>query len=726
LTLLHFHRTETTRYLVVSKLFILLFAGCDTKPESDQVLLETAPPANVLPPASSPGTDDLEFLRLQAEEGFQDKQYQYAYYLTIYQQQPSDLVLAKDWFTKAAEQGHLEACYRLGVIYSVGLIDGTANLHEATKWFLKAATRGHSGAQFELGKYCLQGEGVIKSAEKAKAWLQLAAHQYHSGAQFMLGRMYETGNGVSPDLELSFKWYKLAADSGYPAALYKAAEMAENGIGTESNKQLAKNWYTQAHAQGLPGKFSDPKQSSVASSSQAIQTGASIVQKKVPSDDSNAGPAGPTGTPSIALKTENESPAPTIKAISTSAPIPSPEQEKDTDLNNEKPAEKVFIEPTKASIDYQNELKQKKSSAAEVEYRIAENYSKGETIPANPEKALDYYQHSALKGNPQALHKIGMEFLNPPQSQVPDYPTAISYFEKAAAKGHSPSQFQLAEIFYKGDHDKPNYNQAFIWYRLAANNQIPEAQYRLGSMYFEGIGVEQNTVKAKNWLHLAASQNNQAAITLLHRIHQKEQNLQNKQPDLDSSTSQTPSNRSDSEANLSAPVVDPPLTLSSTPSPQTPEDWLKKGLQIYNSQKQPSSKTYLEAYECFVRAANANLGDAWYYIGKMYDYGEGLKANPVKAFECYLVSAREGNPNAQYSLGFMYETGLGCSKNPTEAYVWYAIAAENGLPNAHHTRNGLENKMSVGEIGYARQRLITLQEYLRKYQSDKASRLSQE
>ncbi|MEL0011511.1 MAG: tetratricopeptide repeat protein, partial [Bacteroidota bacterium] len=136
----------------------------------------------------------------------------------------------------------------------------------------------------------------------------------------------------------------------------------------------------------------------------------------------------------------------------------------------------------------------------------------------------------------------------------------------------------------------------------------------------------------------------------------------------------------------------------------------------------PSTESYRESYQCFVNATHGQIGDAWYYIGRMYDYGEGMKANPVKAFQCYLVAARDGNSRAQYSLGFMYETGYGCKKLPTEAYVWYAIAAQNGLTNARQTQLGLEKKLSSTEIQFAQNRLRTLQAYLQSYKEERPNR----
>ena len=53
------------------------------------------------------------------------------------------------WTRKAAEQGHIESWYNLGVSYHDG--EGVPKDYvEAEKWFRKAAEQGHFGAQNAL------------------------------------------------------------------------------------------------------------------------------------------------------------------------------------------------------------------------------------------------------------------------------------------------------------------------------------------------------------------------------------------------------------------------------------------------------------------------------------------------------------------------------------------------------------------------------------------------
>ncbi len=69
------------------------------------------------------------------------------------------------------------------------------------------------------------------------------------------------------------------------------------------------------------------------------------------------------------------------------------------------------------------------------------------------------------------------------------------------------TQFELGELFQKGDQKSRNYKQAFKWYEMAAINGSRQAQHKLGTLYARGQGVTKNSVKAYAWCKVAAFQN---------------------------------------------------------------------------------------------------------------------------------------------------------------------------------------------------------------------------
>lgn len=86
---------------------------------------------------------------------------------------------AMHWLTKAADNGSLEACVKLGFIYTVD---------------------------------CEEPQDLAK----AKAYLTKAAEQGHAGGQYMLGEFYENQEN---NIETAMVWYKKAADQGLEDAI---------------------------------------------------------------------------------------------------------------------------------------------------------------------------------------------------------------------------------------------------------------------------------------------------------------------------------------------------------------------------------------------------------------------------------------------------------------------------------------------------------------------------
>ena len=131
--------------------------------------------------------------------------------LAAYEQ--SDYATAVTLFTKAAQNGDMEAQFYLGHLYRKGL-GVTLNKEEAFKWLKKAAEQGYVRAQFDLGLMYASGYGVTKNIPEAIKWYRVAAQQGNPEAQYFLGRMYHKGQGLTQSNEEAKKWYKVAAGNG--------------------------------------------------------------------------------------------------------------------------------------------------------------------------------------------------------------------------------------------------------------------------------------------------------------------------------------------------------------------------------------------------------------------------------------------------------------------------------------------------------------------------------
>ena len=93
---------------------------------------------------------------------------------------------------------------------------------------------------------------------------------------------------------------------------------------------------------------------------------------------------------------------------------------------------------------------------------------------------------------------------------------------------------------------------------------------------------------------------------------------------------------------------------------------------------------YEKALRHFVPLAEKGDPKAQFYLGLMYDNGQGLPQDFAKSFNWWLKAAEQGNAAAQYNLGVMYNKGQSVPQNCAKSVIWYRKAAEQGIAPAQH------------------------------------------
>jgi TPR repeat protein len=110
---------------------------------------------------------------------------------------------------EAAEQGHAEAQFNLGLMYYNG--QGVPQEYKAAvQWFRKAAEQGDAEAQFNMGSMYYNGESVPQDYSEAYAWCNIAAVQGHENAAENRGIVAEklSPSALSEARSLSNKYYE--------------------------------------------------------------------------------------------------------------------------------------------------------------------------------------------------------------------------------------------------------------------------------------------------------------------------------------------------------------------------------------------------------------------------------------------------------------------------------------------------------------------------------------
>lgn len=102
----------------------------------------------------------------------------------------------------------------------------------------------------------------------------------------------------------------------------------------------------------------------------------------------------------------------------------------------------------------------------------------------------------------------------------------------------------------------------------------------------------------------------------------------------------------------------------------------------------------------------ADKGDvhAQFYLGLLYENGDGVPRDIAKARQWYEKSAAQNGANAQFYLGLLSAFGQGGPIDLVQAYMWYSLAAENGHQGAAVYRGDLAKEMTPAQIAEARKR----------------------
>ena len=181
--------------------------------------------------------------RLAASQDHIEANYEWAKFLEQQLHNRSARIRATELYDVAARHGHLKSQLRLGQLFREAEVDARAsnelsgdpetqrphkkrvykhthspNLVCALQYFSMAAEQGHVESQFELGQMYAQGLGTPQRFAEAIAWFERAAQQGHAKAQFNLAFMISHGQGVEESLLKAYEWYRISYLCGYAIA----------------------------------------------------------------------------------------------------------------------------------------------------------------------------------------------------------------------------------------------------------------------------------------------------------------------------------------------------------------------------------------------------------------------------------------------------------------------------------------------------------------------------
>ncbi|KAI8339713.1 hypothetical protein BC941DRAFT_421238 [Chlamydoabsidia padenii] len=138
----------------------------------------------------------------------------------------------RELVTKAARFGYAPSQYKLGIAYENGLWHCPIDARRSIAWYTKAAEQGHMESALALSGWYLTGalgsDGVELLAQndmQAYLWARKVADVGYAKGQYACGYYAEMGIGVGQNMAEALHWYELAAQQKYAKAINRLADL---------------------------------------------------------------------------------------------------------------------------------------------------------------------------------------------------------------------------------------------------------------------------------------------------------------------------------------------------------------------------------------------------------------------------------------------------------------------------------------------------------------------
>mmetsp|Transcript_18237 Transcript_18237/g.29706 ORF Transcript_18237/g.29706 Transcript_18237/m.29706 type:complete len:571 (+) Transcript_18237:190-1902(+) len=135
-----------------------------------------------------------------------------------------DPAIAFQWYKKGAEQGNVEALFKLGCHYANGEVPVDRNETKAFEYFKLAADLNHTRSKFYTGLALMFGDGTPTNHIAALQYLTDADKEGDFEAKSYIGFAYEEGLGVKQNHSHAVKIYEDCAALGHKPSRERLAQ----------------------------------------------------------------------------------------------------------------------------------------------------------------------------------------------------------------------------------------------------------------------------------------------------------------------------------------------------------------------------------------------------------------------------------------------------------------------------------------------------------------------
>lgn len=548
--------------------------------------------------------------------------------------------LAKHWHRVAAEMGHPDAQFELGLIllnkrdlgwmagslsawlnhradqekslvaalFPAGL-ESDSDPAEAFSWLLRAAQAGKAEAQSNVGWLRLKGIGCERDRVEAHRWFTSAAVHDVSQAALGLAEYYGAADATDQDLAQSALWAKKASDLGNASGSHRYGLALRDGAGVERDLSEAEKYLALALKQGHPT---------------AAYDGALLVLARNPS------------TGEIQALIEQ------VRRCAKQNHIPS-----------------VML--------------------------LADLYGRGDRFQADIREAAHWYRVAADQGNAQAQFMIGCLYARG-EGVEPDLKYSARYFEFAGKNGHSQAAFNLGVLHLNGHGVEQSVTEAKRWFGLAAEAGLAQGQLRLGQILEREAATPQELASARAIITQASNSGSGEAKIALARTLLSDGSADSEKTALVLLKQAAHAGEIEAcELLLRKRITGHDLTAVL--------EALKRSAKSGN----PRAKSVLAelllagenikqdvqtAINLLNEAATAQDAQSHFSLGVIYCQGVHVSKDRLRGYGHYLQAAQLNHPIAQYNTGIMLMGGNGVEKNVEKGIGWIRRAASNDVPQA--------------------------------------------
>ena len=395
------------------------------------------------------------------------------------------------------------------------------NLEEAKAWFEKAADVGHRDAQFVLGLIYRDGLGVKKALKDAEKWFKKAAGPADQESDMKTPRegslaerderdlmgVYRTGRVERERLLAEHEWYGKTAQQRHGEAQFILGEMHMDGLDETKSRETAMKRFMQATAQG---HVDAQHRLGLAYWERG---GARI-----------GGLAKPSPTPRRW----------SVSARPLSRVTGMPTYRLGLAYWLRRGTEQGIAEAEAYNKAVECFRKAAEQGHRDAHYRLGLAYwlrrgtEQGIAEAESDAKAVECFRKAAKQGHADAQYCLGLAYWKRRvtegghcRSRVRRQgPWAVPWFRKAVAQDHVDAQYRLGLAYWRGRGTGQGVDEvesdakAVECFRKAAQQGHADAQYHLGLAYRDGRGVPQcghGIWLAAEWFRKAAKQGHACA-----------------------------------------------------------------------------------------------------------------------------------------------------------------------------------------------------------------------